>query len=239
LPVEPSHGNYFEIGATKAWLEKLRLDANYFVRLVSQFADDDQLLDTAVSFPTAFHRARIYGAEGKLDFPRWWHFSAYASYSYLVGSAYLPITGGLFLGDDAAAVLSQKNGRLWLTQDQRHTVRARWRYQVVPRIWLALGGEYGSGLPVEFAGTREQALAQFGQAIVGRVNFNRGRVQPSFSLDGSLGADLWRKDNRSLRLQADLENITNRLNLMDFAGLFSGNAIAPPRSFGLRLRTTF
>jgi hypothetical protein len=136
-------------------------------------------------------------------------------------------------------VLSQKNGRLWLTQDQRHTVRARWRYQVVPRIWLALGGEYGSGLPVEFAGTREQALAQFGQAIVGRVNFNRGRVQPSFSLDGSLGADLWRKDNRSLRLQADLENITNRLNLMDFAGLFSGNAIAPPRSFGLRLRTTF
>jgi outer membrane cobalamin receptor len=59
LPVEPSHGNYYEIGVTKGFFQKLRLDANYFERLVNQFADDDQLLDTAVSFPTAFFKAKI------------------------------------------------------------------------------------------------------------------------------------------------------------------------------------
>jgi len=42
-----------------------------------------------------------------------------------------------------------------------------------------------------------------------------------------------------MRLQADVENITNRLNLIDFAGLFSGNAIASPRSYVLRLVTRF
>ena len=112
-------------------------------------------------------------------------------------------------------------------------------YQVVPRIWVALGGEYGSGLPFEFTGTRQQAVAQFGQAIVNRVDFSRGRVRPLFSLDASLGADLWVTDKVTMRLQADAENITNRLNLIDFAGLFSGTAIAPPRSYALRLVTKF
>ena len=40
-------------------------------------------------------------------------------------------------------------------------------------------------------------------------------------------------------LQADVENLNNRLNVIDFAGLFSGNAIAPPRSYSVRFQTTF
>ena len=239
LPVEPSHGNYFEIGVTKGVFQKLRVEMNCFQRLVKQFADDDQLLDTAVSFPIAFRKAKIYGAEAKLELPRWRRLSGFASYSYMVGSAYLPVTGGLFLGDDARAALSQSSGRLWVTQDQRNTVRTRLRYQLVPRAWFALGSEYGSGLPVEFVGTPQQAIAQYGQAIVNRVNFNRGRIKPSLSVDASVGADLWRKDNTGVRMQADVQNINNRLNLIDFAGLFSGNAIAPPRGYAVRLETIF
>ena len=239
LLVKPSHGHYYEGGVTKVFSQKLRLDANYFERLVNQFADDDQLLDTAVSFPIAFRKGKIYGAEAKLDLPRWGHLSGFVSYSYMVGSAYLPVTGGLFLGDDAGSTLNQRNGRLAVTQDQRNTVRTRFRYQLLPRAWVALGGEYGSGLPIEFIGTQQQAIAQFGPAVVGRVNFDLGRIRPSLSVDGSAGADLWKKDNISVRLQADLQNITNRLNLIDFAGLFSGNAIAPPRSYAVRLETTF
>ena len=40
-------------------------------------------------------------------------------------------------------------------------------------------------------------------------------------------------------LHADGENLNNRLNVMDFGGLFSGNAIAPARSVLLRLDTRF
>ena len=239
LPVEPSHGNYFEVGLTKGFFQKLRLDVNGFDRSVNNFADDDQLLDTAVSFPIAFRKANIYGAEGKLDLPHWGRLSGFVSYSYMVGAAYLPVTGGLFLGEEAGNALSQTSGRLWVTQDQRNTLRTRFRYQIVDRFWVALGGEYGSGLPVEFAGTEQQAVAQYGQAIVNRVNFALGRVRPSFSIDASAGAELWKKDKRSMRLQADIQNLNNRLNVIDFAGLFSGNSIAPPRSYTLRLATTF
>jgi hypothetical protein len=36
-----------------------------------------------------------------------------------------------------------------------------------------------------------------------------------------------------------VENLNNRLNVIDFGGLFSGNAIGPPRSYFLRLAATF
>jgi outer membrane receptor for Fe3+-dicitrate len=243
LPVKPSHGNYYEFGATKAFLNKLKLDVNYFRRYVNNFADDDQLLNTAVSFPVAFRKAYIYGAEAKLDLSPVRRFSGFVSYSYQVGSVYLPVTGGLFLGSDATNALTGTNRRLWDSQDQRHTLHARVRYQLVNRVWIAFGGQYGSGLPTQFDSSQPNAIAnaiaQYGQTVVDRVNFVRGRVKPSLSLDASTGIEVWKKDTRVLHLAANIENLNNRLNVIDFAGLFSGNAIAPPRSYSLRLQTTF
>ncbi len=239
LPVLPSHGNYYEVGLTKGFFQKFKLDVNGFDRVVNNYADDDQLLDTAVSFPIAFRKANIYGVEGKIDLPHWNRLSGFVSYSYMVGTVHLPVTGGLFLGAEATQAFSQANGRFFDSQDQRNTVRTRFRYQLAKRLWAALGGEYGSGLPVEFDGTVPQAIAQYGQQIINRVNFDGGRVRPSLSIDASLGADIYRKDNVNVRLQADGENLNNRLNLIDFAGLFSGNAVAPPRSYGLRLTMSF
>jgi len=239
LPVRPSLGNYYEVGVTQGIAGQLRLDVNGYVRQENNFADDNTLLNTPVSFPIAFRKALIYGAEGKLELPHWGNLSGYVSYSYMVGAAYFPVTGGLFVGQDATNAQTQLSGRFWVTQDQRNTVRTRFRYQFTKRLWAAAGAEYGSGLPVDFDGTYQQALAQYGPAVVNQVNFATGRVRPNFSLDGSLGATLWTRDNVSTRLQFDAENLTNRLNVIDFAGLFSGNAIAPPRMYGLRLQTTF
>ena len=157
----------------------------------------------------------------------------------MVGSTYLPVTGGLFLGDEAANALGKTVGRFWDTQDQRSTARTRFRYAFTSRLWAAIGAEYGSGLPVAFEGTEALAIAQYGQQIVRRVNFTRNRVKPSFSLDTSVGAAVWKHHAVQVRVQADGANLTNRLNVIDFAGLFSGNAVAPPRSFAVRVETSF
>jgi hypothetical protein len=239
LPVEPSHGNYFEFGATKSFLGQLRFDANYFRRYVNNYADDDQILNTAVSFPIAFRKAIIYGAEGKLELPHWNRFSSFLSYSYIVGNAWFPVTGGLFVGSDALAATTQLTGHFPDSQDQRNTVRGRIRYQLLSRLWLAGGADYGSGLPFDFTGTYDQALAEYGAAVVNRINFAEGRIKPTLTVDASAGLELYKKEKRSLRLQADVENLNNRLNVVDFGGLFSGNAIGPPRSYALRLATTF
>ena len=238
LPVRPSRGNFYEAGVSKGLFGKLRLDANYFRRLVTNFADDDVFLNTGVSFPIAFQNARIQGVEAKVEIPHWGPVSGFVSWSNQLGVGYLPVVGGLFLGDNAVGALGA-TGAFPITQDQRNTVRARFRYQVIPRAWVAFGGGYNSGLPVEFNGDPATALAQYGPGIVGQVNFDRGRVLPSYSLDASVGVDVWQREKKSLKFQADVMNLTDRLNVIDFAGLFSGTAIAAPRSFGLRLTAEF
>jgi outer membrane receptor for Fe3+-dicitrate len=242
LPVRPSLGNYYELGTSKSFADKLKLDVNVFRRDSDDYADDDLLLNTAVSFPIAFRRASIYGAEGKLELPNWHRISGFLSYSYIVGTAYLPVTGGLFLGSDATNALNQANGRFWDSQDQRNTVHGRLRYQLNNRAWVAVGGEYGSGLPAVVEDTPaaiQQAIAEYGQAIVDRVDFARGRVKPSLSMNCSAGVDLWKHDQEAVSLQGDVQNLNNRLNLINFAGLFSGNTVAQPRSYFLRLQAMF
>ncbi len=239
LPIEPSHGNYFEFGASKSFFSQVRLDANYFRRYVDNFADDDQILSTAVSFPIAFRKAIIYGAEGKIEVPQWKRFSGFLSYSYMVGNAWFPVTGGLFLGDDAVNATTQLTGHFPDSQDQRNTARLHIRYQLTSRLWVASSIDYGSGLPFDFAGTYQQALTEYGQPVVDRIDLNRGRIKPALSVNLASGFDFYKKEKRSLRLQADVQNVNNRLNVIDFGGLFSGNAIGPPRSYFLRLAATF
>jgi hypothetical protein len=239
LPVEPSQGNYYEAGLSKAFAGKLKLDANYYRRLVNDYADDDQIQNTTISFPIAFHNSVIYGAEGKIELPNWQGLSGFVSYSYMVGNVWFPVTGGLFLGADAQAAEAQLGGHFPDSQDQRNTVRGRLRYQVKPRFWIAGGIQYDTGLPFEFDGDPATALAEYGQQVLDRVNFARGRIYPSFQVNASAGADVYKSDRVNMQFQVDGQNLTNVLDVIDFGGLFSGNAIGPSRSFALRLTTNF
>lgn len=239
LPVQPSNGNYYEFGMAKGFAERLRVDVNVYRRDVRNYADDDQLLNTGVSYPISFDKAVIYGAEGKLELVQWHRISGFVSYSYMVGNAWFPVTGGLFLGDDVTSAETQLTGHFPDSQDQRNTVRTRFQYQLLPRIWFAGGLDSGSGLPFEFEGTRDEALAQYGPQVVDRLNFDRGRVDPLLSVNASFGADVWKSERCNMRFQVDGDNLNNRLNVIDFGGLFSGNAIAPGRSFDMRLTTHF
>ncbi len=100
-----------------------------------------------------------------------------------------------------------------------------------------MAGSYGSGLPFEnFDDTPADAVEQFGQRVVDRVNFETQRVRPSASLDVSSGFAITKSPKRALRLQAEVRNLTNRLDVINFAGLFSGTALAAPRSVAVRLR---
>jgi hypothetical protein len=238
LPVQPARANYYEAGFTKAILGRLRIDGNIFRRDFRNYSDDDVLLDTGVSFPIAFDRARIFGEELRLEVPRWGRFSGYVSYANQIGTGQGPITGGLFLGSDAANGLNNSS-RFPDSQDQRNTARARVRFQAIHRLWVAFGGQYGSGLPADTTADPNFLLAQFGPEILSRVNLDRGRVRPNFSLDSAVGAELYHREQRSAEFQIQSANLTDRLNVINFASVFSGTAVAPPRSISARLKLTF
>jgi hypothetical protein len=240
LPVHASRGNFYEVGIRKGFGRLLRIEANHFWRRFRNFADDDVFLNTGISFPIAFDRARIEGTELRIDVPGRHGLSGFASWSNQAGLGYLPLTGGLFIGQDAGDLL-QGRGSFPITQDQRNTARAQARWQIHPRVWTAVASQYSSGLPVQLepGAAPEEFAGRVSERVLDRVNFGRGRIRPAFSTDVSAGAELWKGESGSVRLQIDLSNAANRLNLINFSGLLSGTAIAAPRTVGVQLRMQF
>jgi TonB dependent receptor len=239
IPVRPGRANYYEVGFTKSVAGKVRIDGNVFRRDFHNFPDDDTLLDTGISFPIAFSTAQIYGEELQVGVPRWGRFSGFVSYSNQKGVGQGPLTGGLFLGDKAANAAD--TSKFPISQDQRNTVRARVRFQAAERLWFAASAGYGSGLPVNLDKPIDFniALAQYGASILNRVNFAAGRVRPNFSLDAAVGATFFHKEGKDVSMQLEANNLTNRVNVLNFASLFSGTAVAPPRSVSARLKLSF
>ncbi len=206
---------------------------------MNNYADDDQIDNTTISFPIAFRKAIIYGAEGKLDLPDWHSFSGFVSYSYEVGNAWFPVTGGLFLGDDATAAETQLTGHFPDSQDQRNTVRGRVRYQVHPRFWIAGGIQYDTGLPFEFDGDPATVLAEYGQQVLTASTSTAAASIRPFRSTPRREPTSTTPTGLNMQLQADGENLNNVLDVIDFGGFFSGNAIGPPRSGLIRLTATF
>jgi hypothetical protein len=240
LPLRSSRGDYFEAGFSKSIFGRVRFDGSWYRRRVDNFGDDSLLLNTGVSFPIAFAEAEIHGYEAKIEFPVSGRLAGYLSYSNMVGVGRLPVAGGFFLGDEVDELLTG-SGSFPVSQDQRNTIRSRIQFQAQRRVSLALGVWYNSGLPFELEGPSDMKFVadQYGPRILSRVNFDRGRVRPSASLDASIGIDIVHSDRAKLRFRADGFNLTNRLNLINFSGVFSGTALDAPRSFATRVETEF
>jgi hypothetical protein len=255
LAVPASRADFFEVGLRKPFFNRFRLDVSHYWRTFRNYIDDDVFLNTGLSFPITFDTARIQGTEVRLEMPRWGPVSAFASYSNMLGRASSPITGGLFIEGGEAEELRGVVQNFPISQDQRNTVAAHVRVEAHRRVWLMTGVRYGSGLPVELEDDDEEdgeegeegedddgdeaAHQPISQAILDRVNFDRERIRPNFSLDFAAGVRLWERGERSMRLQFDVRNATDRLNVINFSGLFSGTALAPGRQITAQLKATF
>jgi len=241
LPIQPARSHFLQAGLAKSLRGRLRLEGNVYRRRTRHFSDDSLLLNTGFSFPIAFAEAEIHGAETRIELPEWRGLSCFVSYANMSGAGRLPLTGGLFLEKDAARLLAATE-TFPITQDQRHTLRSRLRWEVSPKLWLAAGAAYGSGLPFEREETEvepETLGRRFSERILSGVDFRRGRVRPQFSLDAAAGILLRTSERGKARIQVDIWNLTGRLNVINFSGVFSGTAVGRPRSLAVRLTWEF
>ena len=94
-----------------------------------------------------------------------------------------------------------------------------------------MGADCNSGLPFEPDLSPQQYALQYGQVMINQLNCVRDRIHPYFTQIASVGADLYQLENRSVRLQTEAMNLSNTLEVIDFGGLFSGNALNPSRQY--------
>jgi hypothetical protein len=227
--------NFYEAGMTKGFFGRVRVDASAYRRRIQDFADDDVLLNTGVTFPIAFSRADIRGGEVKVTVPMWKRVSGFLSYANMTGVGFLPVHGGLLLGDEVGALSA--TDRFVVTQDQRNTAAARAMY-TAGRLSVAIGAAYGSGLPVEFrrVGRRSRRAVRRARGQSGGCG---ARPRPAIPVVDSSVAYSLGGDTGDLRIQADVSNLTNRLRVINFAGVFSGTALASPRAVSIRVQASF
>ena len=234
LPVHPERGSFYEVGISKTVLGSSALGVRFFRRSLTNFADDDVFLNTGISFPISFAQAHIEGVETTLRVPVTHRVSAGLAYSNLSGTASLPVTGGLFLS--GAQDLLHSTDVFRITQDQRTTLSSELWYELNRRAWVGSTFWYGSGLPAEIDSGE---VSTTDRRILNQVDFARGRIKPSYSIDFAGGIRLWSESARAIEADASITNVTDHLNVINFASLFSGTAISAPRSFDVRLKYTF
>ena len=241
IPVPAGWGHFYEAGFSQEVGKKLRIDAHFFQRDFRNSEDDDVFFNTGISFPITMSKARVQGAELRAELSKWHGLTGFTSYSNLLGVAYTPVTGGLFLGEDIA-VLLQPGLRFPISQDQRNTLQFRVHYQPDgSRWWVAGGMRYESGLPVELeeGTTPEELRSSFPQVILDQVNFSRNRIRPHDVWDASGGFRFWNAEKRLATLQLDLLNLTNRFYLINFEGLLSGTGLGLGRTAVAKLSFQF
>jgi len=184
LPVEPSQGDYFEAGLTKVLrkgeagrqllsprggqLRRRRPDREHHNQLSHRLPQVDHLRRR--------RQARPGGLEALLGLPE-----------LLLHRGQRVVSGGrrAVSGRERQCCGNADHGALsGLAGSAKHDAGTP-SLPGCAALWLAGGAQYDSGLPFEFDGDPSTVLDEYGQAVLNRINFSRGRIRPSLLVNAS------------------------------------------------------
>jgi outer membrane receptor protein involved in Fe transport len=149
-----------------------------------------------------------------------------------------PLSGGLFLGEEALELLEE--GSFHIDHDQTYTSQGNITYEHKSGVWTALTGRYDSGLPVEIEDPAEAAANPDINRELRLVNLDRDpfRVKSRLVWDWSIGFDYPHEKPR-VGFQFDVRNLTDERRLFNYLSVFSGTHVIPPRTYAARVKYYF
>lgn len=229
----------YELGIQQGFSHYLRLDAAYYTKDSRNLHDNDQFLNTGILFPVAISTGKIRGFDLRADFAEHGGWRGYLSFGTTRAVAIPPFSGGLFLGEEATAVLAE--GPFHLDHDQKFSAQWGIEYRLRRRWFTSLSGRYDSGLVTEIedvdAVARDADLA-FGLPFV-NLTADPQRVQSRTVWNWMAGVILLHDHRHQTELQAGILNFANARGLYNFLSVFGGTHVIPPRTFTGRLVVNF
>ncbi len=236
--VQADKQHTFEVGIQQQLSPWMRIDVAIYHKIIRNMGDKDQFLDTGVIFPISIFAGRVTGVETRLETREVAGLRGSLSWANSRSLGITPVNGGLFLGEEVES-LESAGLRFANDHDQRNS--AHWQVMYTNKrtgVWTAVNGRHDSGYPVgleEGATPALYASLGFDPALLREVNFERGRVRPRTILNFSIGADHKVDDRVTMRVQFDVQNLTDRLYLYNFESVFSGTHVGLPRTYSGRL----
>jgi len=238
-PIRAERQNVYEVGVQRAFGRVATLDLSAYRKDSRDQQDNNNFFDTGIIFPTTLRAIRVTGAEARLAFPQRRGVSGTVSVTTGRAISTPPFTGGLFLGQDAVALLSA--GPFAIDHDQRLSVHGTAQWAVARGVWTGTSIRYDSGLVSNPSDPAVVAADPDFADLLPYVNLTAGvpRVRPRTIADVAAGYDHTRNGRRVWSLQAQVTNLTNRTALYNFQSVFVGTRLVQPRTFAVRVRRYF
>ena len=223
----------FEAGC-ELWLGgALRADVTVWQRRIRNQGDPNVFLGTTIIFPNSVDRGRAKGLDVRLELPRRAGLSGFLTYTLSKIDQFGPINGGLFLEEDIIEI--GPGTKFTPDHDQRHALSGQISYENERRgLWVAVGGRYRSGTPLEVSDEKLVTLAERPGADL--VDFEQQRVKPYAVFDVQAGQRLIRRRRFELSARASVLNLSDTRYAFNFGNPFSGTHFGARRGARLDLR---
>jgi outer membrane receptor for ferrienterochelin and colicin len=232
--IRPERTSSYEVGFAQDINGWFKLDAAYWYRDFHNFADPNVFLNTTIIFPNSVNKGFARGVDVRLDIPRRYGLSGYASYSNSRVLQTGPINGGLFLTSE---FIETGPGVKFIPDHDQRNVAAFGATYEYRRAWASFAGRHESGTPLEVDEDNLDDLKATRGADL--VDFDRLRVKPYTVFNVSAGAKVWKTEQLSIDLHFDVQNIFDKRFAYNFGNPFSGTHFGNPRLFGGGLKFSF
>lgn len=238
-PIQSEEQNVYEVGIQRALGSVATLDLSAYRKDSRDQQDNNNFFDTGIIFPTTLKAIRVTGAEMRLSVPQRHGISGTLSATTGRAISTPPFTGGLFLGQDAVALLSA--GPFAIDHDQRLSIHGTAQWAFASRFWAGTSIRYDSGLVSNPSDPAEVAADPDFADLLPFVNLvsDIPRVRPRTIVDLAAGHDISGGGRRTWSLQLQVTNLTNRTALYNFQSVFVGTRLVQPRTFAVRIRRYF
>ena len=234
--LEPERQWAFEAGVDRSLGPMLRGYVALWYRSVRNAADPNVFAGTTIIFPNAVAKGRARGIDARIEMIRHRSWSGYANLAVGGVRQNGPITGGLFLEDEIAELA---DGREFIPDHDQRLVAGggvSWEHARTGG-GMSATMRYESGTPIE---RDEEDEAEFGQRPGAElVDFESGRVKPRTIVSLQAAWPLFKRDRRTIEVQASLLNAFDARYAYNFGNPFSGTHFGAPRTAALGLRLRF
>jgi hypothetical protein len=238
--IRPERQDVWETGLQQSLGRAGVASAAFYHKTSRDLQDNDNFFNTGIIFPTSLARARVNGAEGRVQLFPGRRFAATVAATHYRAVVTPPFTGGLFLG--AAAIEALTAGPFVIDHDQKLSLAANAVFHFTRQWWTSTAVRYDSGLvsnPSDPAAVRRDPDYADLLPLVNLAS-DPARVRPRTVIDWVAGYTRTRSDGqRAWEIVATVNNLTGAAALYNFQSIFVGTRVVAPRSAGVRLRVFF
>ncbi len=239
IKIRPEKQNFYEAGFQQGAGAWLTISGAVYHKDATNQQDNNNFFNTGIIFPIALSKIRVNGAEARVELRPRHGFTANLSLTHARAISTPPFTGGLFIGNDAVAALSQ--GPFVIDHDQKLGASGLLAYNHRSGWFGTLSSRYDSGLVANPSDPIKVAADADYRDLLPLVNLsgNPARVLPRTITDAMLGYTRSKNDRKHWELAAQVNNLTDKTALYNFQSAFVGTRLVQPRGVSLRYRFWF